>query len=209
MSPHHPEHCESLVPYVRRELEAVLAAATPAQRSRGRKWYPAARQLMQDLADRTGYTLEQAVAVLAITSPGAQLVTNVDWTRQALQSRGAARVGRYPNQMRPKVAAVLADPAAASAYVTGPKVGAFHRAILGDTDALVIDRWATAAGNVFRSDALTEGSRRALDAAYRQLARARRRSVRDLQAQVWIAVRESTPVLRRGKVVTPKLADIV
>lgn len=204
MSPHHPE--SDLTPYIRRELEAVLASATPEQRSRGRQWYPRARQLMAELAERTGYTLEQAVAVLAITSPGVQLVMNLDWTRQALESRGAARVGRFPNAMAPKIAAVLADPELAREYVTGPKVGAFHRAILGDRDALVIDRWATAAGNVFRAQELPERTRRALDTAYRQLARRLRRSVRDLQAQVWIAVRESTP---NAKGQVRALADIV
>jgi hypothetical protein len=161
---------------------------------------------MADLADRTGYTLEQAVAVLAITSPGAQLVSNLQWTERALETNGRTRVGRFPNVMGAKIAAVLADADYAAEYVGGPKVGAFHRAILGDTSQLVIDRWATAAGNVFRSDALTEGSRRTLDAAYRNLARRLRRNVRDLQAQVWIAVRESTPD-SRGRV--RALADIV
>lgn len=108
--------------------------------------------------------------------------------------------------MAPKIAAVLADPEYAAEYVTGPKVGAFHRAILGDTSALVIDRWATAAGNVFRAQELPEGTRRALDTAYRQLARKVRRNVRDIQAQVWIAVRESTPDAR-GRI--RSLADIV
>jgi hypothetical protein len=206
MAPHHPAHCEGLAPYLERELEHVYRSATSKQRARGRRWYPAARALMADLAERTGYTLEQAVAVLAITSPGAQLVTNLDWTRSALETRGAARVGRFPNQTAPKVAAVLASPELAADFVTGPKVGPFHRAILGDTDALVIDRWATAAGNVFRSQELPEGTRRALDTAYRSLARRLRRSVRDLQAQVWIAVRETTPDAQ-GRV--RALADIV
>ncbi len=205
MAPHHPEHCESLAPYLERELEHVYRSATPAQRIRGRQWYPAARQLMQELATRTGYTLEQAVAVLAITSPGAQLVSNLEWTTRALETR-AASVGRFPNVMRPKILAVLADPATAAEYVTGPKVGPFYRAILGDKDALVIDRWATAAANVFRSQELPEGSRRAIDTAYRSLARKLRRSVRDLQAQVWIAVRESTPD-SRGRL--KAYADIV
>lgn len=204
MSPHHPE--SDLTPYIRRELEYVLQSATPEQRRRGRQWYPAARQLMEELAERTGYTLEQAVAVLAITSQGTILAQNLRYAHEALESRGAARVGRFPNQMAPKIAAVLADPDYAAEYVTGPKVGAFHRAILGDTSALVIDRWATAAGNVFRAQELPERTRRALDTAYRQLARKVRRNVRDLQAQVWIAVRESTPDAQ-GRV--RALADIV
>ena len=81
-----------LRPYCERELEHWYAQATDEQRERGRQWYATARRLMEDLAADTGYTVEQAVAVLAITSPGAQLTTNLRWTLEALESRGAARV---------------------------------------------------------------------------------------------------------------------
>lgn len=198
------------VPYIERELADRWALASREQRARGRRWYPTARELMEELAAETGYTVEQAVAVMAITSQGAQLVSNLRWTREALESHGAARVGRFPNQQGPKIAAVLADPAEAEAFVTGPKVGAFHRAILGD-DALVLDRWAFyAAGWVTegRDETPSDRVRAAVTEAYRRAAKRARITVRDFQAVVWLQSRESTPVLRRGRWVTPRLADI-
>ena len=162
------------------------------------------REILQDLADDTGYTLEQAVAVLAVTSPRVQLRTNLDWTRLALESRGRETVGRYPNQMMPKIRAILADPAVAHAWATGPKCGAFYRAILGDPDALVLDVWATLAGTGSRE--LDAATRKTLEAAYRAAAKRARQTVRDFQAAVWIAVRESTPNGRTGTV--HNLADI-
>lgn len=192
-------------------LEEWYRRATREQRRRGREWYPTARQLLEAIAADTGYSLNQAVAVMAITSPGAQLVTNLAWTRAALESRGRAKVGRFPNVMRPKVASVLANPATADEFVTGPKVGPFYRAILGDTDALVLDRWALGAAfpasdreTVHKH--LTRESRAAVEAAYRALARRKRLGVSTLQAIVWLAIRESTPNGSHGTV--HRLADI-
>lgn len=174
---------------------------------RGRGWYPQARRLAADMAADTGYTLDQAVAVLAITSPGAQLRTNFDWTRKALESRGEASVGRFPNAMRPKIQAVLADPEYASQYVRGPKVGPFFQAILGDEDALVLDRWALfAAGHADRNTTPAPTVRRRIEAAYHRAAERAGMSVRDFQAAVWIHVRENT-ARADGRI--HRLADIV
>jgi len=212
--PHHP-----IPAYAARELADVYAAATPAQRRRGRSWYPTMRRTVGELAAGTGYAPVQAAAVLAITSPDAQLSTNVDWTRRALESNGAARVGKYPTRMVPAVQAVLSSPARdALDLVSGPKVHPFARAIMGDRDALVLDRWAYAAANPFRShsaDPKPDGSkgasyigdrtRRELELAYRIAAAAAGETVRSYQAIVWTVVRESTPD-ELGRV--RRLADI-
>lgn len=187
------------------ELERVWDQSSRATRRRGRRWYGTAREILRELAEEYGYGLEQAVAVLAITSPGCHLKTNLDWTRQTLSTDGAAKVGRFPNAMAPKIRGVLASREAAHEFVTGPKVGPFHRAILGDTDALVIDRWAAAATNPERRIDFTAEERRAIDSAYRALAKTKRMNVRDMQAIIWIQVRETTPDAR-GRI--RKLADI-
>lgn len=186
---------DGLEPYAERELAAVFDETPADRRRRGRRWYPAMREWAEQLAAETGYTLEQVVAVLAITSPGAQLVTNQDWTEQVCRGEKQT-AGRFPNVNRPKIAGVLASPEAAHEYVIGPKVGPFHHAILGDRDALVIDRWATAAANPFRDDALSDPGRRCIESAYRSLARKRRLKVRELQAIIWTQVRETTPDAR-------------
>jgi hypothetical protein len=204
-----PDH--GLEPYYRRELLSRWSSADAATRRRGKQWYPAARAIMEEIAADTGYTLAQAVAVMAITSPGVMVSTNVRWTRDALESRGSASVGRFPNRMRPKIAAVLADPVAAEQYVNGPKVGAFFRAILG-ADELVLDRWAifaaTGTGDREENHKLRRDVRAAMVTAYKRAARQARCTVRDFQAAVWIATRESTPVLKRGRYTIPRLADI-
>jgi phytoene/squalene synthetase len=199
---------------VEHELERRWRAATAEQRRRGRRWYALAREWAEQLAERTGYTVEQVVAVLAITSAGAQLATNLRWTEQACETRGAARVGRFPNAMRPRILAVLASPEAAAEFVGGPKIGPFHRAILGDRDALVLDRWAIAAAmpGVDRDTAhreLSKGRRDAIEQAYRSLAKRLRIKTADLQAVIWLQIRETTEVMHLGT--TPmvrQLADI-
>lgn len=184
------------------------ASARTGRRQRGRQWYPNARAWAEGLARETGHTIEQVVAVLAITSPGIHLTTNLAHTARIM--RGETDTGgRFPNVNRPKIANVFASPDAAAEYVTGPKVGPFHRAILGDTSALVLDRWAIFAATGARSDAeqkpfATTKLRESVEDAYRALARKVGMSVRDLQAAIWIQVRETT-ITARGT--TPRLAD--
>jgi len=193
-------------------LLAHYRAASPDVKRRGRQWYGTAECIMRDLAAETGYTLEQAVAVLAITSPGAQLRTNIDWTERVLRGE-VDTAGRFPNANRPKIAHVLADPGFAQEYVTGPKVSAFHRAILGDTSALVLDRWAIYAATGRRANddvkRFTSTKLRAgIEAGYRRAARKVRMNVRDFQALVWLQARETTPRLQHGKYVPVRFADI-
>lgn len=176
-----------------RALLDWYARADSNIRRRGRHWYPTMRAILERTAAEYGYTLEQAVAVLAITSPGAQLVTNLRWTERALATDGNEPVGRFPNRVGPKIRAVLADPDLAHAQVTGPKVAPFYRAILGDTGALALDRWAAyAAGHAERDADIPAEHRRTIEQAYRSAARKVRRTVRDFQATIWIAARELT-----------------
>jgi hypothetical protein len=188
------------------------ASAYTGRRRRGRDWYPAARRWAEDLARETGYTVQQVVAVLAITSPDIQLATNLDHAERILRGERDTG-GRFPNVNRPKIAAVLADAEAAAEWARGPKVGPFHRAILGDEDALVLDRWAIFAATGERDERTTDRVahsklRDNVEAAYRALARKLRIPVRDLQATLWLQVRETTPSLRRGRQTTVRLADI-
>lgn len=182
-------------------------SARTGRRQRGRQWYPAARDWAQSLADETGHTLAQVVAVLAITSPGIQLTTNLTHTERVMRGESDTG-GRFPNVNRPKIAGVLRDSAAAEEYVRGPKVGPFHRAIMGDTSALVLDRWALFAATGERESRDAQPSpklRETVEDAYRALARRLKINVRDLQATLWLQVRETTP--RAGGTV-PRLADI-
>jgi hypothetical protein len=155
----------------------------------------------------TGYTLKQVAAVAAITSPDAQLTTNIMWTRKACESKGTAKVGKYPNTQRPKVTGALADRTNnPGQFATGPKVSAFYAAIVGDESAMVVDRWAAfAAGHEDRGKVPGIRVRREIESAYRRAAALVGETVAAFQAIVWIIVREST-VRADGRL--HKLADV-
>lgn len=194
-----------------RRLMRAWRAADENVKRRGMEWYPTMRSILADAAEPGGYSLTQAVAVFSIVSPGAQLITNLRWTERALATRGAEPVGRFPVVMMRKIRAALTEERAAREVVSGPKVAAFYRAIMGDEDALVIDRWAARAAGYDAGDGrdLTARERRVIERAYRKAARKAGVSVRDFQATVWIHARETTPRrLRSGKLVIPRLADI-
>lgn len=187
-------------------LLALYESADAEVVRRGREWYSAAQSECAAIAADSGYTVTQVAAVMAITSPDAQLKTNITWTRAACESRGRAKVGKYPNNMRPKVRAALKDAANPGQYVTGPKVSAFYSAIIGDESAMVIDRWAAfAAGHEDRKTPPGAKSRRIIEAAYREAAALVGETVAAFQAIVWIIVRETT-ARSDGRI--HKLADI-
>jgi hypothetical protein len=170
-------------------------AADADTRRRGRTWYAEARRECRKIARETGFSYRRVAAVMAITSADARLITNIAWTRQACERRGIASGGRYPAQQRPKVWRALygRNPSAA---VSGPKVTAFYRAIVGDNDVLVIDRWASFAAGGPRDRVPNASQRRSIAEAYADTAQACGESLRDFQAIVWIQCRESTPDVR-------------
>lgn len=191
-----------LAPYAERELLHAYHGATADHVRRGRDWYKAARRECRRMAREHGRPLSQVAAVLAITSPDAQLSTNLRWTEEIL--RGERGAGRYPADQGPKVRAALASRRPGQ-YAAGPKVNAFYRAIMGAEDTLVIDRWAAFAAGSTKDRVPGAKARRAIAQGYRQAAASVGESVRDFQAIVWIALRESTP---RANGQTVRLADI-
>lgn len=185
-----------------RMLLALYAQASPAIRRRGRSWYPETNRRLREIAVKTGSTPAQAAAVFAIVSPAVQLVTALNWTEEIL--RGERMGGRYPNMQGPRIEAALATRYPVSA-ITGPKVNAFYRAIIGDTDALVLDRWAAFAAGHERGRDIPRAVWRKLEAAYRAAAAACGETVRAFQAIVWIVARETT---RRRDGRMPNYTDV-
>lgn len=170
-------------------LLALYHESTAEQRENGRHWYDRFATGCGRIARQTGTPLRRVVATAAITSPDAQLSTNLAWTRTACETRGAALVGRYPNAMAAKYRPILAGEAAPGATVGGDKVTNFYRAILGDTDAVVLDRHALRAAGHLR-DTATPLQYRRIAEQYRAAAAAAGESPRDFQAIVWVVLRE-------------------
>jgi hypothetical protein len=135
----------------------------------------------------------------------AQLTTNLRFTEAVL--RGESKGGRYPNSQWPKIERALST-RYPGRFVGGHKCRAFYQALMGNPEALVLDRWAiraTGYQHPTKRHDLNMTVRRELDAAYREAAKLCGETVRAFQATVWIAIRESTPN-KRG--IIPRLADI-
>lgn len=172
---------------------------------RAQRWYPTMREILD--TERGQHSLEAAVACFAITSQGTSLKANLEWTRRALS--GDTHVGRWPNRQGPKIRKALSDPASAHAACVGPKVEAFYRAVAGDTDALVLDRWAYFAAlgtEKSRDSKVTPAQRTECERAYRRLAAETGEEVRAIQAAMWLQVRETMPRSNTGK--APQYWDI-
>lgn len=184
-------------------LVSLYEKASPCVRRRGRAWYPEANRQLREIAARNECPLSHAVAVFTIVSPAAQLVTALRWTEEILA--GERIGGRYPNAQAPRIEAATSTRYPVT-RITGPKVNAFYRAIMGDTDALVLDRWAIrAAGHPNLYSRVPRWLLRELDSGYRAAASACGETVRAFQAIVWIVCRETTPTT---KGLVPKLYDV-
>lgn len=180
-----------------------LYAATDADtRRRGRRWYPTMRRHLRSLAVEYNQPLSRVAAILAITSVDAQLSSNLRWTVEIL--RGEREAGRYPASQAHKVRAVLGARYPCR-HVTGPKVEAFYRAVMGDPDALVLDRWMLRPVVGHGRRHVGPRMRRQAEDAYRAAAAECGERVARFQAILWIHMRESVPD-SKGRV--RNLADI-
>ena len=145
-----------------RTLVALYAQASPAVRRRGRSWYPETQRRLRVIAERTGSTPAHAAAVFSIVSPMVQVMTALQWTEEIL--KGHRAYGAFPAQA-PKIQRALASRRPVH-HVHGPKVNPFYRAIQGDTDALVLDRWALfAAGHAERASRVPRAVWQEIEAA--------------------------------------------
>jgi len=187
-------------------LIELYASTNRDVRVRGRRWYPETSRRLTTLAHEYHRALSQVTAVFAITSVAAQLSSNFRWTEEIL--RGEREGGRWPNVQAPLVKGALGA-RYPSRFVRGPKISAFYRALMGDPEAVVLDRWAArAAGWESDKHQIPVRVQREMEAAYREAAAACNERVRNFQAIVWIAKRETTAKQINGKSVVPRLWDV-
>lgn len=159
----------------------------------GRSWYDdQPNGPLGWLARRYGLTYERVAAIFSVLSP------NITWrqcytsTEKLLMQRGRAPseirgVSGYGQNVR-KAARILAG-ARPEEVVSGPKVEAFYRALLGEEvlviDVHVINAWKGETATV-TDVRLTERDRRELTRDYYEAARAvGEPSIRAFQARVW------------------------
>lgn len=156
--------------------------STPEQRVEGAEWYPRALATAVGLAEEHGHGVDTAVGVIAALSPRCYWSDNLRRAERALRGE--------PRGFRPSVEACHRIMGGESPLdvLRGPKVRAFHSAIMGDPDSAVIDVWMMRAmGREPKSPKGREYDRAAT--ALRIAARRVGAPVRDVQATVWIVTR--------------------
>jgi hypothetical protein len=188
----------------------LFAESSPAERAAGAAWYPRARSAASALADQAprGVGLVRTAGVIAALSPRARWSENLRNARAACEA--AARVQGDPllgelaiegavwhatepvglTDPRRKACRILNGEHPAD-VLGGPKVRAFWRNILGDTEAVTIDVWAQRAALGHWADHAPTGRRYdALADAYREAARDLGLPAPTVQATVWLHVRD-------------------
>ncbi len=186
-----------------RALLHVWDRASDDARAFGPEWYPAARREAAALADRYGFTVAQAVGVIAATSPRVKWDQNLRDAEVVLSWCEDDRDGRAPDfhTLRAHCSSFTANllKAAECAFVddpltvlNGPKQRAFYRNIIGDADGVTVDVWATRAATRGTLDhPRTRAEYALIERAYQRAAAKRACTPRDFQAAVWLAARDT------------------
>jgi hypothetical protein len=169
----------------------------------GQGWYLRARYFASELAERTGHTFDQVAALIAVLSPQVTWEKNMESAEMALQLWHDGWDGEsipgytgYSNNVRKAKRILDGDMSA----LKGPKVTAFFNAIRGDLTDVVVDVWATRAARphdhnmarLFRDDEMPGArEREQIAEAYRRAAALRGVAPSEMQAIVWVVVRDS------------------
>lgn len=179
-----------------RRLIRLHASTTASDLAAGLAWYDRARAAAEVIAidgDVSG-----AAAVIAHLSPREVWATNIAGAAAMLEAAEAGaecpavgiadpRCGLDQRQKAWGVALGIFDPEANH----GPKTGAFHANIMGDSDRVCIDSWAAraATGDDDHKGPGTRLQYAAMERAYQRAARAIGMAPRDLQAAIWVNIR--------------------
>ena len=169
-------------------------AASDAQCTAGRAWYPFARTIVESIAEWADMRPECVAAALAALSP------RNPWAWNVQDAAAFARAAGEGEPMPTSATTFGANARTAWAMLTGtadwrtsaPKVRAFTRAIMGDASAVVVDVWAVrVATRGARDTVRNDADYGALASAYRTAAATLRNdhiriTPRDLQAVTWL-----------------------
>lgn len=196
-------------------LVSMFGRTTMADRAAGISWYPLYRMSVSELADRYGVSVEIASAVVAALSPQTDPARNLDiaddildWHTSGFDVLDAPTSTR--DRRRRCSRALAGDLTDIDRTYRTPKVYSFNRAILGDLDAVTVDRHAARAAlgdPLLPASVGPEGdpAYRAYAAAYREAAHIVGMSARDLQATLWTYVKRARDELSADR--SPSLAE--
>ncbi len=175
----------AMKPYIiKRKLLTCYLNASKANRRDGAAWYAAARREARKLAKDSGRTLSVAAGVIAALSPRAHWKTNLQWANYSCAT-GCAKGGLTTCVAK---AQRILDGERPLTVLSGPKVRAFYRAIMGDSGASVVDVWIAYAVGV-DSNGWSEKQYNIVAKALTDAAKSVGKPTAIFQAIVWIAVR--------------------
>jgi DNA-binding NtrC family response regulator len=165
-------------------LAGLIEKLTPEHWEGGERWYPAAREIIAQLADQTGQTPERCAAVVSHLSPRLRWEKNVDQARTLIQTGTVAGMGRGIRKARAALEAE--DP---MSTFTGNKTTHFVRALTGDDQAVTVDVWIMRAVEVTAKDMKKAHRYQAVVAAITEVADSLGVTPATLQAAIWLYMR--------------------
>lgn len=168
-------------------LRRLGQTMTEDQVEAGIAWYPNARREARRIARVSGLTLHRAAGIIAVLSPRRTWSTNIQFAEEAALGN--------PKGLFADRAEAIVQGARPLDVLSGPKVRAFYRNILGDTEAITVDCWThrAAAGDpamhADRSSSLLRSRYGKVAQAFRDVAPEFGLLPSQFQAAIWITIR--------------------
>ena len=171
-------------------IVSVYNAASETEREEGAEWYSAALTFARGLSERYGVDVTAAAGIIAALSP------RLPWDRNMLYADTLCATGDAPvlGGSKDKARRIwFGEPPLD--VLSGDKVSNFYRCIMGDPDAVVVDRHAF---DVAYGSVTDDRTRKALDRvgeyeayanAYRAAAAILGLSAAVVQATAWVTWR--------------------
>lgn len=160
----------------------TLAATAGADAiAAAKEWYIKANELANELANESGYSVEQCSSVISAFSPRCPWSRNVKLAREFIRGN---KVGALPVSIR------NAERALSMGFdaLNGLKTNNFARNIAGDLDAVTIDIWMIRAAGIEKKS-VNKTEYRQLSSEVKELAPKYNLMPAELQALIWIAIR--------------------
>lgn len=167
----------------------VYARASEDDVLEGKAWYADAQGLARELAELANVSVERSAIVIAHLSANNGWASNKVVARQILVD---GRNGGHTKKVMAKVHQALADGNPWSSFsATSHKTRSFALNIIGDADAVTVDRWACRIAGVDQDKLGNVGAYEAVAHCYRLAARRAGISPSAMQAVTWVVERGS------------------
>lgn len=149
----------------------------------GRDWYATAYIALRTEASALEISVDRFAGIVAVLSPRLPWDRNIAYATHLVRSGWCPALGRSVG----KALRIRAGEPSLS-VLSGPKVRAFYRALLGDPDACVLDSWMLRALGA-KSDKPTALQYAKHEARFRKFAARAGVPVASYQAMVWTGIR--------------------